>query len=156
LAGGFVWDAREDFVMAEKTPFAAVEHLPQAVVVTIIVPYIMDESEVERLRSTLLFLLDEKPGRTIILDFNDVRSLCSAAIGFLVAFKKRVDDGGGKLKICCIQDKVRTTPKDKFIYEIFKVSKLDKYFDLAPTVSDALKSLTAYRPVSMDDALADA
>jgi anti-anti-sigma factor len=127
--------------MAEETPFAAVERLPTATVVTVIVPYLMDENEVERLRATLLPLADEKPVGTIILDFTEVRSLCSAAIGFLVAFKKRVDDARGRLKICCIQDKIRNTTGDKFIYEIFKVAKLDKYFDLAPSASVALRSL---------------
>ena len=127
--------------MEEQTPFAAVEHLPQAVVVAIIVPYIMDESEVERLRATLLPLAEEKPNGTIILDFTEVRSLCSGAIGFLVALKQRLDKGLGRLKICCIQDKIRNTSGDKFIYEIFKVTKLDKYFDLAPSVSVALRSL---------------
>jgi anti-anti-sigma factor len=137
--------------MEDQTPFAGVEHQPKAVVITVIVPYIMDETEVERLRATMLFQIEQNPGKTIVLDFMEVRSICSAAIGFLVAFKRRVDDTGGKLIICCIQDKVRNTPQDKFIFEIFKVSKLDKYFSLAPSVSAALESLTAYRPISMDD-----
>jgi anti-anti-sigma factor len=137
--------------MEEQTPFAGVEQKPKAVVISVIVPHIMDETEVERLRATMLFQIEQNPSKTIILDFTEVRSLCSAAIGFLVAFKRRVDDSGGKLIICCIQDKVRNTPQDKFIYEIFKVSKLDKYFSLSPSVSAALDSLTAYRPVSMDD-----
>lgn len=127
--------------MEEKTPFACVEHLPQAIIITVIVPYIMDETEVERLRSTLLFQFEEKNCKSIILDFTKVRSLCSAAIGFLVAFKKCVDGSDRKLKICCIQNKVGNTTDDKFIYEIFKVTKLDKYFDLAPSVSEALHSL---------------
>jgi anti-anti-sigma factor len=137
--------------MEEKTPFAGVEQNPKAVIITVIVPYIMDESEVGRLRATLQFQVEQHPGKTIILDFTDVRSLCSAAIGFLVAFKKRIDDSGGKLIISCIQDKVRNTPQDKFIFDIFKVSKLDKYFTLAPSVAAALDSLTPYRPISMDD-----
>jgi anti-sigma B factor antagonist len=136
--------------MEEQTPFAGVEQHPKAVIVTIIVPTIMDESEVERLRSTLQFQMDENPGKPIILDFTEVRSICSAAIGFLVAFKKRIDDNKGKLRICCLQDKVKNTPKDKFIFDIFKMTKLDKYFDLAPNVSAAIDSL-AYHPISMDD-----
>jgi len=129
--------------MEESTPFAAIEYAPQAVIVTVIVSQILDEHAVERLRSTLGSLLDEESDKAVVLDFTQVRTLCSSAIGILLVFKKHLDDRKIKLKICCIQDKIKNTPHDKFIYEIFKVSKLDEFFDLAPSVPAALKSLDA-------------
>ena len=129
--------------MDQSEPIAAVEYLPQATVVTIVTPYIMDEAVLARLRDTIEPIVVEKIVPALIIDFSDVRGLCSSAIGYLVAIKRRFDQAGGRLIICCVENKVKNAPSDKFVYEIFKVVKLDRYFELCPSVDAALCLLAA-------------
>lgn len=127
--------------MNEAEPLAAVQYLPQATVVTVVSPYLMDECEVARLRETVDPLSVEHPGGVLIIDFSEVRGLCSSAIGYLVALKRRKDEMKGRLIICCVENKVKNTSADKFVYEIFKVVKLDRYFEIHPSVDMALRHL---------------
>lgn len=127
--------------MEHQKPIAEIEYKPQATVLTILSDYIMDEEEVSRLRDTVEPLVMEPKPLRLIMDFGNVRSICSSAIGYLVALKQRIDQRQGRLIICCVEHKVRGTSKDKFIYEIFKVVNLDRYFELRPNVSEALELL---------------
>ena len=76
----------------------------------------------------------------VVMDFTTVRSVSSSTIGFLVALKKQLEKSEGRLKICCIGEKVANTPEDRYMYEIFKVVKLDKFFDIYDCVEEAIKN----------------
>lgn len=132
--------------MSEQGPIVAVTHRDNTTIVSIMVQDILDQGEVERLCETVDGLVLENPTGNLILDFSDVRGLCSSAIGYLVALKRRIDDYRGRLIICCVDNKVQNTPHDRFVYEIFKVVKLDTYFELAPSVDTALRKLKPATP----------
>ncbi len=127
----------------EQQPIAEIEYKPQATVLTILSDYIMDEAEVSRLRETVEPLIMNPAPLKLIMDFGNVRSICSSAIGYLVALKQRTDQRSGRLIICCVEHKIKGTSKDKFIYEIFKVVNLDRYFELSPNVEDALERMAS-------------
>lgn len=127
--------------MSEAEPLAAIQYLPQATVVSIISRDLIDETEIARLRETVDPIVAENPTKTVILDFSEVRGMSSSAIGYLVALKRRTDEQHGRLIICCVENKVKNTPNDKFVYEIFKVVKLDRYFEMHPSVDIALRHL---------------
>ncbi len=128
--------------MENQQPLAEVEYKPQATIITILTDYLMEEAAIGQLRDTIDPIIMEKPTLPLILNFGMVRALCSSAIGYLVALKKRIESQKGRLIICCVQDKVKGSSNDKFIYEIFKVVKLDRYFEICPSVQDAVHLLT--------------
>lgn len=127
--------------MENQQPLVELEYKPQATIITILTDYLMDEASISKLRDTIDPIIMEKPTIPLVIDFNNVRALCSGAIGYLVALKKRIESRQGRLIICCVQDKVKGSSNDKFIYEIFKVVKLDRYFEISPGVEDALQRL---------------
>jgi anti-anti-sigma regulatory factor len=128
--------------MGETGPIAALQYLPDATVVTVVAPMIMAEEDLQRLRDTVEPVITEKMDGNLILDFSEVRGISSSVIGYLVALKRRYDQYRGRMIICCVDNKIKNTPTDKFVYEIFKVVKLDRYFELSPSVEDAVGRLT--------------
>lgn len=91
---------------------------------------ILDESNIQQLGEEL-FSLAEKPGIKMLLNFEKVDYLSSAVLGKLVALHKKVVKEKGSLKFCCIKDS---------ILEVFKVTKLDKIFDIHAAEQKALES----------------
>ncbi len=125
--------------MSETQPTVAVEYRGKAAVVTVIVANILSEDELNRLKQAVNPLLSDS-GLVLIMDFTDVRSISSSVIGYLVSLKKYIDGKGGVFRVCCIDKKVTSTSSDKYVYEIFKIVKLDTFFHICPTVEDALAS----------------
>jgi anti-sigma B factor antagonist len=60
-----------------------------------------------------------------------VEHLSSAALGVLITLNKQVSDSKGKLKLSDI------TPQ---IYEVFKITRLNKLFDIHDTAEKALST----------------
>jgi anti-anti-sigma factor len=65
----------------------------------------------------------------MILDFGNVRFLSSAVLGLLIRVSKRIYERDGRLKLCNINPK---------IYEVFKITRLTKTFDIYKDVDSAL------------------
>jgi anti-sigma B factor antagonist len=68
----------------------------------------------------------------LILDFCNVRFLSSAVLGLLIRVSKKVYERDGQLKLCNIDPK---------IHEIFKITRLNKIFDICQDIEDAFESL---------------
>ena len=83
---------------------------------------ILDESNIEEIGKELLGLVAKKPQIKLLLDFENVQYLSSAALGKLITLNKRVAESDGKLVLCCIKSQ---------IYEVFQITKLNKIFDIA-------------------------
>jgi len=90
---------------------------------------ILDEANIEVV-SRELFALVDTDGRTeIILDFDLVEYLSSAALGKLITMHKKVAAAKGKLFLCNIQ---------KDILEVFQLTRLDQVLKLCKNLDDAL------------------
>jgi anti-sigma B factor antagonist len=83
---------------------------------------ILDESNIEEIGKELLGLVAKKPQIKLLLDFENVQYLSSAALGKLITLNKRVAESDGKLVLCSIKSQ---------IYEVFQITKLNKIFDIA-------------------------
>ena len=68
----------------------------------------------------------------LLLSFKNVEHLSSAALGMLITLNKQVAQQRGKLKLSDI------TPQ---IYEVFKITRLNRLFDIHDTAEQALSSL---------------
>ena len=92
---------------------------------------IVDELIIRDLGDELLSLLDEDGPNKILLNFNNVEFLSSAALGKLISLRKRAVAYGGEVKLSNICDSVYT------IFELTGLTKPEK-FDIKSDQDEAL------------------
>ena len=90
---------------------------------------ILDENNIQMIGNQLFGLVDDDGRKKIVLDFSNVEYLSSAALGKLITMNKKVGEAGGNLRLCSIRDD---------IFEVFKITRLNKVFDIRGTQQDAL------------------
>ncbi len=100
------------------------------ILVTFTAPRIVQEKAIQSTFEQLQRLVDEKPGRELVLDFRKVQFLSSSVLGRLVLLHKKVASAKGRLLLCGIA---------KEIFEVFKITKLDKVFTVKEDAKAALK-----------------
>ena len=129
--------------MTEVQPVASVEYAPQAIVIKVLYDELMNDSDILKLEDTVIPLIDPKGGTMMVMDFSGVQIISSSALGFLIRLKKTLEQRHGRLKVCCITDKMKNASNDKYIYEMFKIVKLDTFFEIYGNVDDALASFSS-------------
>jgi anti-sigma B factor antagonist len=92
---------------------------------------ILDEMCILEIQEELEKLVQEKAGGNVVLSFKSVEHLSSAALGMLITLKNRVEEQNGKLKLSDINPQ---------IFEVFKITRLNKMFDIHPTIEQARTS----------------
>ena len=127
--------------MSEVEPMVSIEYSKEAIVVTLTPESILGDSEIIKLSDSIVPLVMENRGTNLVFDFNKVNYVSSSLLGFLVKLHKMVREHQGRLIVCCINKKITSSPNDRFVYEIFKVTKLDAYLDICDSVDLALQML---------------
>ena len=92
---------------------------------------ILDEAAIQELGSELFGLVEIDNRKAILLDFDGVEFLSSAALGKLITFDRKLKTAKGRLKMCGIS---------QGILEVFQVTKLNKVFDIRTDSAEALAS----------------
>jgi anti-sigma B factor antagonist len=82
---------------------------------------ILDEVKLEELGRELLEMLNKTTEERVILDFRNVKFMSSSMLGKLVQVHKKAGEFKVKLKLCSIDPEIR---------QVFKITKLDKLFDI--------------------------
>lgn len=100
------------------------------IVVTFTTPRIVQEEDIQDTFEHLQRLVGEKPGREYVLDFRKVQFLSSSVLGRLILLQKAVASTKGRVVLCSI---------DKEIFEVFRITKLDKVFTVKEDAKAALK-----------------
>lgn len=95
---------------------------------------ILDEANIQELGQELFELVEQKNSRNLLLNFSVVEFLSSAALGKLITLDKRVKSHSGKLKFSNIRPE---------IYEVFKITKLNKLFDIHEDEADAIVAFSS-------------
>ena len=90
---------------------------------------ILDEGNIQEVGQELFHLVEEDQRKQLLLNFNTVDFLSSAALGKLITLDKKVKAQGGKLKLSNIRPE---------IYEVFAITRLNKLFDIKDDEADAL------------------
>lgn len=83
---------------------------------------ILDEVKLEQLGTDLLDELNKTTEERVILDFRNVKFMSSSMLGKLVQVNKKCGEFKVKLKLCSIDPEIR---------QVFKITRLDKVFDIA-------------------------
>ncbi len=92
---------------------------------------ILDEVSISEIRDELTKLASSADAIKILLSFKHVEHLSSAALGVLITLNKQVAEKNGRLKLSDIAPQ---------IYEVFKITRLNKLFDIHNTAEQALAS----------------
>lgn len=92
---------------------------------------ILEETSIQQIGDEIAQLIDESLNPRILINFTDVEHLSSAALGTLITINNRLRQKDGQLRLCTI---------DPQIHEVFKITKLDKLFQIHETVDEATSS----------------
>ena len=120
--------------MADIKPRVSVEYVEDATIVCFTDEKILEEQDIKVLQDSIMSVVESASGGIkLILDFGNVRFLSSAVLGLLIRLSKRIYEHDGQLKLCNINPK---------IFEIFKITRLTKTFDICEDVESATESLS--------------
>jgi len=120
--------------MAAIKPRISVEYIGSATIVTFTDEKILEEKDIQALQESIMSIVESGgDGINLILDFCNVRFLSSAVLGLLIRISKRVYQHDGQLRLCNINPK---------IYEIFRITRLTKIFDIYKDLESATADLS--------------
>lgn len=94
-------------------------------------PRLVEDSVLEKLTGDVLELIDKSDEERVILDFSRVEFMSSSMLGKLVKINKRCKEYKTKLKIAGLSPDIK---------QVFKITKLDKVFDIQGDVAAARKA----------------
>ncbi len=92
---------------------------------------ILDELTITQIGEQLSELVASQPNIRLLLNFKNVEHLSSAALGMLITLEKQVKEERGRLKLSNIRPQ---------IFEVFKITRLNRLFEIHDTAEVALQS----------------
>lgn len=95
---------------------------------------ILEELSIQEIGEELHQVVESEPGIKLLLNFKNVDHLSSAALGMLITLNKRVREQSGDLKLSDI---------NRQIFEVFKITRLNRVFDIHDTAEQALSQFQA-------------
>ena len=90
---------------------------------------ILDDAIIQELGRELEGLVETDGKTYLLLNFDNVEFLSSAALGKLIKLNTTVKKSGGQLKMSNIRPE---------IYEVFAITRLNKFFEICEDETDAL------------------
>jgi anti-sigma B factor antagonist len=94
---------------------------------------IVDSGTIESLGDELTGLVLNEKKNMLLLNFDSVEFMSSAALNKLISLNKKVKDAAGQLKLCCLRPEIG---------EVFKITRLDRVFDIR---KDEATGLAAFK-----------
>jgi len=119
--------------MVPVRPRISVEYAGNATIATFVDEKILEEKDIKALQESIMSVVEQAEQMNLILDFHNVRFLSSAVLGLLIRISKKVYERDGQLRLCNIDPK---------IYEIFRITRLTKIFDIYRDVESAVENLS--------------
>ncbi len=92
---------------------------------------ILEEASIQQIGEEIGTIIESNPSPKILLNFDNVEHLSSAALGTLITINNAVKKQGGQLRLSSI---------DPQIYEVFVITKLNKLFQIHDDDAAALAS----------------
>ena len=102
-------------------------------IVSFIENKILDEANITEIGQALASIIESKQQPKLLLDFQNVDHLSSAALGMLINVNQKIKHQSGELRLVNIKPQ---------IYEVFVITKLNKLFKIMPDRNDALASFS--------------
>ncbi len=117
---------------AQPKRLLEVQVIDNVAVVNFVASRILDDQIIEQVGDQLNSLVEKDGHQRILLNFNKVEYLSSAALGKLVNLRKKVETAKGKLALSNI---------DESIFEAFKITGFDRIFKIFSDEQEALQYL---------------
>jgi len=92
---------------------------------------ILEEANIQKIGDELSQIVEGQGTPKLLISFENVEHLSSAALGTLITINNKIRQKGGQLRLASI---------DKQIYEVFVITKLNKLFQIHDTYEKALNS----------------
>ncbi len=92
---------------------------------------ILEEASIQQIGDEISQIIDAHTTPKLLLDFENVEHLSSAALGQLITINKKLKEKRGQLRLANI---------DPQIYEVFVITKLNKLFVIHSSVDEAIAS----------------
>jgi len=93
---------------------------------------ILDEANIQQIGDEITRIIESEATPKILISFENVDHLSSAALGTLITINNKVKQKDGQLRLADI---------DRQIYEVFLITKLNKLFYIHETSEQAMASL---------------
>ena len=95
---------------------------------------LMNQGDVERLKTDLLRMVDAEKRTRLIIDFTEVQFISSQVIGTLLSVHKRLAaaksaDAGAELVLCGLRPQ---------LLDLLKITRLDRLLKIKPTRKEAI------------------
>ncbi len=116
--------------MPEDQPHLSVANRDGVQVVEFADRKILEELSIREIEDELFALVRATEAIKLLLNFKNVEHLSSAALGMLINLEKQVAQNSGKLMLSDINPQ---------IYEVFKITRLNKMFEIHDTAAQALR-----------------
>ena len=100
---------------------------------------ILEAAHIQEWGEELLHLVDHDGNKDLLLDFNSVEFLSSAALNKLIILDKKVKGKTGKLKLCNLMPEIR---------EVFVITRLNQLFDIVDTRDKAFEGFKRAAPAA--------
>ena len=95
---------------------------------------ILDEGNIQSIGDEISAAIEAAENPKVLISFDNVEHLSSAALGTLITINNKVRKKGGQLRLANI---------DPQIYEVFVITRLNKLFEIHESVEEANQSFTA-------------
>ncbi|MEZ6135691.1 MAG: STAS domain-containing protein [Pirellulaceae bacterium] len=92
---------------------------------------IVDSANIEEMGEEMFSLVDKEHYKHVLLNFEGVEFLSSAALNKLILMDKKVKQVGGVLRLCNLRAE---------IMEVFTITRLNRVFDIRKTEAEASKA----------------
>ena len=92
---------------------------------------ILDDSSIGEIADLLFFLVQDNSPVQMLLDFSCVKHISSLMLATLVKLNKSTIEGGGSLKLCCI---------NPILYTVFEITQLYRGLSIYEDEQMALES----------------
>lgn len=118
--------------MASVKPGISVQYGENVTIVTFLNEKILEETDIKALQDSVMSVIEQSEQINMILDFGNVKFLSSAVLGLLLRISKKIYERDSQLRLCNINPK---------IYEIFKITRLNKIFEIHSDLDSAMEAL---------------
>ncbi len=94
---------------------------------------ILDEANIQLIGEGLNHVVDAMDEPKLVICFENVEHLSSAALGVLITASNRVGSKGGQLRLSDINEQ---------ILEVFRITRLDQMFQIYDTSAEAMSAFS--------------
>jgi len=116
--------------MAESDSRLVVHQEGDVTVIEFLDRNILEESSIQQISDEMLELIAKHDHPKLLINFENVDHLSSAALGTLIRANTKVTQKKGQVRLCNISSQ---------IYEVFVITKLYKLFEIDKSVEEATR-----------------